>query len=47
MPVKLAIIHKLQDRVRGELGYIVSYDRLWRGAHREQRRKLPCHSYAR
>ena len=38
MPVKLAIMHKLQDRVRGELGPIVADSRLGLAAAVEQRR---------
>ena len=47
VPVKLAIIHELQDRVRGELGPIVADDRLGLAAGFEQRRQFPRHPCAR
>jgi hypothetical protein len=41
MPVKLAIIHELQDRVRGELGPVVFDNRLGLATGVERRRQLP------
>lgn len=45
VPVKLAIIHELQDRVRGELSSVISVNRLGLVAGIEQRRQFtryPC-----
>jgi hypothetical protein len=41
LPVKLASIHELQDRVRGELGPVVVDNRLGLAAGVDQRRQLP------
>jgi hypothetical protein len=40
MPVEFAVIHELQDRVRGELGPVIADDRLWLAAGVEQRRQF-------
>ncbi len=42
-PVKLAIIHKLQNRVRGELGPIIADNPLGLAAGVEQGRQFPRH----